>query len=405
MSKINRKKLRELIKEQGLKDMADVNQFIKDLLSETIQEMLEAELDSELGYSKYDYKNKETTNSRNGYSKKTLKSSHGEFDVNIPRDRYGEFEPQLVKKHQKDISGIEDKILAMYAKGMSTRDIEKTIDDIYGIEISDSTISRITDKILPLITEWQNRPLAKVYAVVFLDAIHCSVRQDGVVTKKAAYTAIGIDLEGKRDVLGIWLGATESSKYWLGVVNELKTRGVEDILIACVDGLNGFPEAIRAVYPKVEIQRCIIHQIRNSTRYISYKDKKAFMTDLKPVYKAVTEEQALLALDTLEDKWGKKYPLAIKSWRVNWPELSTFFKYPPEIRKMIYTTNCIENYNRQLRKVTKTKSAFPSDEALMKILYLATMDIVDKWTMRKKDWGAVLNQLIIYFEDRVDIRI
>jgi len=405
MAKIDRDKLKELIKEQGLKDMSDVNQFIKDLMAETIQSMLQAELDQELGYSKYDYKNKQTDNSRNGYSGKTVKSSQGEIDIKVPRDRNGEFEPQLVRKNQADIAGIEDKILSMYAMGTSTRDIEKTISDIYGIEISDSMVSKITDKILPMVSEWQNRPLKSIYSVIFLDALHVSVRQEGFVVKKAVYVIIGVDLEGKRDVLGLWIGASESAKYWLGVVNELKNRGVEDILIASVDGLNGFSEAIRAVYPQVDVQRCVIHQIRNSTKYVSYKDIKAFTTDLKPIYRAITEEQALLALDALEEKWGKKYPLSIKSWRSNWPELSTFFKYPGEIRRMIYTTNCIENYNRQLRKVIKTKSAFPSDEALLKLLYLVTMNVIDKWTLRQKDWGTILDQLLIYFGDRVKIAL
>jgi putative transposase len=405
MAKIDRDKLKELIKEQGLKDMSDVNQFIKDLMAETIQSMLQAELDQELGYSKYDYKNKQTDNSRNGYSGKTVKSSQGEIDIKVPRDRNGEFEPQLVRKNQTDIAGIEDKILSMYAMGTSTRDIEKTIGDIYGIEISDSMVSKITDKILPMVSEWQNRPLKSIYSVIFLDALHVSVRQEGFVVKKAVYVIIGVDLEGKRDVLGLWIGSAESAKYWLGVVNELKNRGVEDVLIASVDGLNGFSEAIRAVYPQVDVQRCVIHQIRNSTKYVSYKDIKAFTTDLKPIYRAITEEQALLALDALEEKWGKKYPLSIKSWRSNWPELSTFFKYPGEIRRMIYTTNCIENYNRQLRKVIKTKSAFPSDEALLKLLYLVTMNVIDKWTLRQKDWGTILDQLLIYFGDRVKIAL
>lgn len=405
MTKIDRDKLKELIKEQGLKDMSDVNQFIKDLMAETIQSMLQAELDQELGYSKYDYKNKQTDNSRNGYSGKTVKSSQGEIDIKVPRDRNGEFEPQLVRKNQTDIAGIEDKILSMYAMGTSTRDIEKTIGDIYGIEISDSMVSKITDKILPMVSEWQNRPLKSIYSVIFLDALHVSVRQEGFVVKKAVYVIIGVDLEGKRDVLGLWIGSAESAKYWLGVVNELKNRGVEDVLIASVDGLNGFSEAIRAVYPQVDVQRCVIHQIRNSTKYVSYKDIKAFTTDLKPIYRAITEEQALLALDALEEKWGKKYPLSIKSWRSNWPELSTFFKYPGEIRRMIYTTNCIENYNRQLRKVIKTKSAFPSDEALLKLLYLVTMNVIDKWTLRQKDWGTILDQLLIYFGDRVKIAL
>ncbi|HYD90496.1 MAG TPA: IS256 family transposase [Flavobacterium sp.] len=405
MAKKEKSKLRELIQEYGIKDLKDVHEFIKALTAETIQEVLEGELETELGYSKYDYKNKATDNSRNGYSKKTVQSTHGELEISVPRDRKGEFEPELVKKHQLDISGIEDKILFMYSQGTSTRDIEKTMREMYGIEVDDTKVSKITDKVLPFVREWQERPLQSVYAMLILDAIHYKVREDGVVVKKAAYIALATDLEGRKDVLGIWLGASESSKYWLGILNSLKTRGVEDILIASVDGLSGFIEAINAAYPKTEVQRCVIHQIRNSTKYVSYKDLKAFTTDLKPVYKASTEESGLVALDELEAKWGKKYPLAIKSWRNNWPELSTFFKYPPEIRKLIYTTNAIENFNRQLRKVTKTKSAFVSDDALMKLLYLATMNITEKWTMPIKEWGQILDQLYIYFEDRVKIRL
>ena len=381
MAKKEKSKLRELIEEYGIKDLNDVHEFVKALTAETIQEVLEGELDNELGYSKYDYKNKQTDNSRNGHSKKTVQSSQGEIELKIPRDRNGEFEPELVKKHQIDISGIEDKILFMYSQGTSTRDIEKAMMEMYGIEVDDTKVSKITDKILPLIKEWQERPLQSVYAMLILDAIHYKVREDGIVVKKAAYIAIGTDLEGKKDVLGIWLGVTESSKYWLSVLNGLKNRGVDDILIASIDGLSGFVEAINVAYPKTEVQRCIIHQIRNSTRYVSYKDLKAFTVDLKPIYKAADEALGMSALDEFDAKWGKKYPLAVKSWRNNWSELATFFKYPPEIRKLIYTTNAIENFNRQLRKVTKTKSAFVSDDALMKLLYLTTMNIVEKWTM------------------------
>jgi putative transposase len=277
--------------------------------------------------------------------------------------------------------------------------------EMYGIDVDDSCVSKITDKILSLIKEWQERPLQNIYAMVILDAIHYNVRDNGIVTKKAAYVAIGTDLERKKDVLGIWLGASESSKYWLSVLNGLKSRGVQDILIASVDGLFGFVEAINAAFPQTEVQRCIIHQIRSSTRYVSYKDVKQFTAGLKPIYKAPTEGIALMALDEFETQWGKKYPLAVKSWRANWNELSTMFKYPPEIRKLIYTTNAIENFNRQLRKVTKTKSAFVSDDALMKILYLATMSIVDKWTMSVKEWPMILDNLMIYFGDRVKITL
>lgn len=405
MAKKEKSKLRELIDEYGIKDLNDVQEFVKALTAETIQEVLEGELENELGYSKYDYKNKQTDNSRNGHSKKTVQSSQGEIELKIPRDRNGEFEPEIIRKHQMDISGIEDKILFMYSQGTSTRDIEKAMMEMYGIEVDDTKVSKITDKILPLIREWQERPLQSVYAMLILDAIHYKVREDGIVVKKAAYIAIGTDLEGKKDVLGIWLGATESSKYWLAVLNGLKNRGVEDILIASIDGLSGFVEAINVAYPKTEVQRCIIHQIRNSTRYVSYKDLKAFTADLKPIYKAADEALGLSALDEFDAKWGKKYPLAVKSWRNNWAELATFFKYPPEIRKLIYTTNAIENFNRQLRKVTKTKSAFVSDDALMKLLYLTTMYIVEKWTMPIKEWGQILDQLFMFFGDRVKFKL
>lgn len=405
MARKDNSKLKELIAEYGIKDLNDVHEFVKMLTAETIQAALDSELDNELGYSKYDYKNKQTSNSRNGYSPKTVQGSMGEVEIQVPRDRDGEFEPQLVKKHQTDISAIEDKIIFLYSQGVSTREIQKTMQEMYGINVDDSRVSKITDKILPLIKEWQERPLQSVYAMVILDAVHYNVRDNGIVTKKAAYVAIGTDLEGRKDVLGIWLGANESSKYWLSVLNGLKNRGVSDILIASVDGLSGFVDAIHAAFPKTEVQRCIIHQIRSSCRYVSYKDIKQFTADLKPVYKAATEETALAALDEFEAKWGTKYPLGVKSWRANWTELSTMFKYPPEIRKLIYTTNAIENFNRQLRKVTKTKSAFVSDDALMKLLYLTTMQIVDKWTMPIRDWGMILDNLMIYFGDRVNIAL
>ena len=290
----------------------------------------------------------------------------------------------------------------MYAKGMSTRDIANQVNEMYGMDVSPTLISNITDKIIPSIKEWQCRPLESIYPIVFMDAIHFKVKKDNSIVNKAAYAAIGVNIEGKKDVLGIWIGAAESSKYWLLVLNELKNRGVKDILIACIDGLNGFKEAIKAVYPNTEVQRCIIHQIRNSSRYLSYKDIKEFNADLKLVYTAVNEDAALQALSSLEEKWGDKYLLAIKSWRNNWEELSTFFKYPPEIRRIIYTTNAMEGYNRQLRKVTKTKTAFPTDEALLKILYLATIDITKKLVQSIRGWSQILAQLSIYFDERLD---
>ena len=359
-------------------DAKDVQEMLKDLLGDTLQGMLEAEMDDHLGYSKYDYQNKETTDSRNGFSKKTVTSSMGPITIDIPRDREGTFEPRAVKKNETDISSIEDQVLSMYAKGMTTRDISAHLRDVYGVEASAEMISHMTDRILPIAKEWQNRPLERKYAVVFMDAVHFHVRQDNQTVKKAVYVAIGVRLDGTKEVLGMWIGGNESAKYWLGVLNEIKNRGVEDILIVSVDGLTGFVDAIGAVFPKAEIQRCIVHQIRYTTKFVSYKDIKPFMKDLKLVYQADTEALALSALDDLEENWGKKYPSSVASWRNNWPQLSTYFKYPAEIRKIIYTTNAIENYNRQLRKVTKNKTIFPTDDALFKSIYLAMIDITKK---------------------------
>jgi putative transposase len=401
MSEEDKELLRKLIKQYNLKDTKDIKNMLKDLFGSTIQEMLEAELEEDLGYSKYDYKNKETSNSRNGHSVKTLKSDHGKIDIKVPRDREGEFSPKIVKKNQTDVSSIEDQVLSMYAKGMTVRDIKTHLSDLYGIDSSPELISRITDKILPLITEWQTRPLEEIYAVVFMDAIHYKVRSEGRVVSKAAYTIIGVNLEGIKEVLGIWIGEAESAKFWLSVLNEIKNRGVKDILIISVDGLKGFSEAISSAFPETELQRCIIHQIRTSTRFISYKDIKAFTADLKKVYRAVNEEVAQKELGSLEEVWGKKYPLSIKSWRDNWSELSTYFKYPEEIRRMIYTTNYVESYHRQLKKVTKAKSIFPNDQALIKMLYLATMDASRRWTASVRDWPLILSQLTVYFKERV----
>lgn len=382
-------------------DVQDVQEMLKDLLGDTLQNMLEAEMDAKLGYSKYDYKNKDTDDSRNGYSHKTVTSSMGNIMLDIPRDRKGEFEPQIIKKNQTDISNIEDQVLSMYAKGMTTRDISTHLRDVYGVEASAEMISHMTDRILPIAKEWQNRPLEKKYAIVFMDAVHFHVREDNRTIKKAVYVAIGTKFSGSREVLGMWIGGNESAKYWLGVLNEIKNRGVEDIMIVSVDGLTGFGDAIHAVFPQAEVQRCIVHQIRYSTKFISYKDIKVFMKDLKAVYKADTEELALTALDELEDKWGKKYPTSIASWKNNWPQLSTYFKYPIEIRKMIYTTNAIENFNRQLRKVTKSKTIFPTEDALFKSLYLAMIDMTKKWTGKAAAWGQTLDQLSIYFGERI----
>lgn len=397
----SKEQLRAFIKENKLVTAQDAQNALKDLFAETIQEMLEAEMDTHLGYEKHDIQQKKTSNTRNGKSRKIITSEYGEQEIRVPRDRQSEFEPVVVKKHQGNVTGIEDQITALYAKGVSTRDIQDHLQQLYGIEVSPTLISNVTNKIMPKVKEWQNRPLQSVYAVVFMDAIHFKVKQDGMIVNKAAYMVIGIDLDGNKDVLGIWIGENESSKFWLSVLNDLKNRGVQDILITCVDNLSGFSQAIEACYPHTEIQKCIIHQIRNSTRYVSYKDLKKVTADLKPIYKAVTEDAACLELDRFEEQWGTKYPLIIRSWRANWAELSTFFKYPPEIRRLIYTTNMIESYHRQLRKVTKGKSIFPTDESLLKMLYLVTMDVTRKWTGRVQNWGQMLLQLSVYFPDRV----
>jgi putative transposase len=397
-----RAKIRELLQTSNISSMNDIQNLFKETIAEFMENGLDAELDDELGYSKYDYKNKDTDNSRNGHSSKTLRTSFGDVDVAVPRDRKGEFEPQLLKKNQTSISqDIEEKILSMYAKGMTTSDIESHIREIYGIEVSDTTVSRVTDKILPIAKEWQQRPLETVYAVVFLDAIHFHVRSEGQIVKKAVYIAIGINLDGRKDVLGMWVGENESAKFWATVLNGLRNRGVEDIFIACTDNLTGFSAAIEAVFPKTEIQNCIIHQIRNSTRYVSYKDLKALVADLKAVYAAVDEPSALEALEIFAQRWDKKYPKISASWQDNWPNLSTYFKFPQEVRRLIYTTNAIEGFNRQLRKVTKAKSVFPTDDSLLKMLYLAMMDITKKWTGRRQDWSMIHAQLAVYFDDRM----
>lgn len=397
-----REKIRELLQLANVGSMDDIQELFKDTIAEFMENGLEAELDDQLGYSRYDYKNKDTDNSRNGYSNKTLRTSFGDVEVSVPRDRKSEFEPKVLRKNQTSISqDIEEKILSMYAKGMTTGDIEAHIQDIYGVDVSDTTVSRITDKILPVAKEWQQRPLESIYAVVFLDAIHYHVRSEGQIVKKAVYIAIGIDLDGHKDVLGMWVGENESAKFWATVLNSLKNRGVEDIFIACTDNLTGFSAAIEAVYPKTEIQNCIIHQLRNSSKYVSYKDLKALMADLKAVYAAVDEPAALDALDTFAEHWDKKYPKISQSWRNNWANLSTYFKFPQALRRLIYTTNTIEGFNRQLRKVTKSKSVFPTDDSLFKMLYLAMIDITKKWTGRKQDWSMIHAQLAIYFEDRM----
>ena len=399
--KIDKEIFKALIEDYGIKDTNDIKDMLKDLMSGTIQTMLEAEIEHELGYAKNSVSEKNTSNSRNGYSKKTVRSEYGNINLDIPRDRNAEFEPQIIPKYQREITGIEGQILSLYAKGMSSRDIEEHLNNLYGIDVSPSMISKITDKIIPEIREWQSRQLEDVYPVVFMDAIHYSVRKEGIVVKKAVYLAIGIDREGRKEVMGFWIGENESSKYWLNILNELKNRGVQDILIMSVDNLKGFSEAISSVFSRTEIQKCIVHQIRNSIRHISYKDVREFASELKEMYNAPTLEQAENRLDALEEKWGKKYMAVINSWRSNWNELTTYFKYDTKIRKLIYTTNPIESLNRQLRKYTKTKSLYPTDEALMKSVYLSVKEATKKWTGRISGWGEIYSQLSIYFEGRI----
>lgn len=399
MSKVSKELLRSYVKEQNFKSSNDVLTAMKEMFADVLQEALEAEMDTHLGYDRYEISEKSTDNSRNGYSKKIVKSELGNVELNMPRDRKGEFEPQIVPKHKRNITGLDEKILSLYAKGMTTTDIKDQIRELYDVEISAETVSNITSRIMPLVSEWQNRPLEKTYSFVFMDAIHYKVRDDKQIVVKAAYVVLGVNMDGEKEVLGIWIGANESSKFWLSVLNDLKNRGVENVLIFCVDGLKGFKEAISAVYPFAKIQRCIVHQIRASVKYIPYKDKKAFIADLKKIYGAINEDAAMAALLELQEKWGSKYPNAVSSWEENWDNLITFFAFPDFIRKIMYTTNVIESLNSQFRKATKNKKIFPTDESLLKILYLAAEKVAKKWTRKYPDWDLVINQLKILFSE------
>lgn len=398
---IAKEQLRQIIKENNIQNVGDIYTLFKDSFKDMIQEMLEAEMDVSLGYPKNDKGALIVENKRNGYSPKTLKSQYGEFEVDIPRDRNGEFEPKIIPKYQRDISGIEEKVISLYARGMSTRDIHDQLQDIYGIELSAEMVSKITDRIIPDIKEWQSRPLNPMYPFVFMDAIHYKIKEDGRIVNRAAYVVLGVTLEGEKDILSITIGANESSKFWLGMLNDLKNRGVADVLFFCVDGLSGFKEAINSVYPKSQVQRCIIHMLRNSFKYVSYKDIKKFASDFKAVYKAPNEELALVELEMLKDKWGKKYPYAISNWESNWDVVSPYFSFSDDIRRIMYTTNIIEGLNRQFRKVTKTKCSFTNDTSLEKMLYLASMNVIKKWTQRYRNWDMVLSQLSVLFDSRL----
>ena len=397
--------MKQYVDSQNFTSTTEIMQAMKDLFRDAIQQVMESELDVELGYEKSERMSDSESailskNYRNGYSKKTVKTQLGEIEVKVPRDRNGEYEPKIIGKYSRNADGMEEKILSLYACGMSQRDIAEQIKNLYDVEISPELVSKISEKIMPEVNEWQNRPLESVYPFVFMDAIHYKVKENHQYITKAAYVVLGINMEGGKDILGIWIGEHESSKFWLNVLTELKSRGVQDVYLFCVDGLTGFREAIEAVYPNAGIQRCIIHQIRYSTRFVSYKDIKELMADLKLVYTAVTEDEALHNLMSFKEKWSKSYPSCVKTWEDNWDILSTFFAYPAEIRKIIYTTNIIEGLNRQFRQITKNKPSFTNDESLRKMLYLASKNIVKRWTQRCRNWDVVLNYLKVMFEDR-----
>lgn len=394
----------EVKKCKTIDDVIGKDGLVQRLIKDVLENILEVEMGEHLGRDKYDRQtdiDQDDRNYRNGYSKKTLRSSFGDVDLDVPRDRKAEFEPQIIKKYETVCNELDKKIISLYAKGMSTRDIQAEVEDLYGITLSPSMISKITDKVIATATEWQNRMLDEIYPIVYLDAMYFKVRSNGKIVNKAVYICLGYTLEGYKDILGIWVDEAEGAKFWLSICNDLKNRGVKKILIACMDGLKGLPQAIKTVFPTVDIQTCIVHQIRNSIKYIASKDKKAFMKDLKEVYKATTEELALAQLDNLKEKWGSNYGMVIDSWYNNWNNLDTFFKFSPQIRKLIYTTNVLEGFNRQVRKFTKVRTIFPTDESLNKYVYLATMEIMEKWTQPIHNWRTTLAELSLYFEEQL----
>lgn len=399
MTEGKRNIIHQLLEEYDIETAEDIQDALKDLLGGTIKEMMEAEMDDHLGYEKSERSDRDDY--RNGYKSKRINSSYGSMDIAVPQDRKSTFEPQVVKKRQKDISDIDQKIISMYAKGMTTRQISETMEDIYGFEASEGFISDVTDKILPQIEDWQNRPLDEVYPILYIDAIHYSVRDNGVIRKLAAYVILGINTEGKKEVLTIHVGDNESSKYWLSVLNELKNRGVKEILIICADGLSGIKEAIAAAFPKTEYQRCIVHQVRNTLKYVPDKDRKAFATDLKTIYHAPDEKKAQEALKRVTEKWTPKYPNSMKRWHDNWDAISPIFKFSSQVRKVIYTTNAIESLNATYRKLNRQRSVFPSDTALLKALYLSTFEATKKWIMTIRNWGQVYGELSIMYPDRL----
>jgi putative transposase len=395
----------EIKKCKTIDDVMGKNGLIQRLVKDVLENILEAEMEEHLGRDKYERSESNDSskkNYRNGYSSKNVRSSFGDVDLDIPRDRNAEFEPKIIKKYETVCTELDKKVISLYAKGMSTSDIQAEIEDLYGITISPSMVSRITDKVMEGAVEWQNRALDKIYPIVYLDAMYFKVRSNGRIINKAVYICLGYNMQGYKEILGSWVDEAEGAKFWLKICTDLKNRGVKEILIACMDGLKGLPEAIKTVFPSVNIQTCIVHQIRNSIKYIASKDKKEFMRDLKSVYKASTEELALAQLDNLKDKWQDKYAIVLDSWYNNWNQLSTFFTFSPEIRKMIYTTNTLEGFNRQIRKYTKVRTIFLTDESLNKCIYLATMEIIEKWTQPTPNWGRTLAELSIVFDKQLN---
>ncbi|MDD6539262.1 MAG: IS256 family transposase [Firmicutes bacterium] len=392
-----------LIDEYDIETADDIQEALKDLLGGTIKSMMEAEMDEHLGYGSYERSETREPgdNYRNGTKKKNIRSSYGEFQVDVPQDRNSTFEPQIVKKHQKDISEIDQKIISMYARGLTTRQISEQIEEIYGFECSESFISDVTDKILHDIDDWQNRPLDEIYPIMFIDAVHFSVREDNRIKKLAAYVILAITLDGRKDVISLQIGENESSKYWLGVLNELKNRGVKDVMIICADGLTGIKEAIGTAFPGTEYQRCIVHQVRNTLKYVPYKDMKAFAADLKTIYLAPSEEQGRAQLERVTEKWEPKYPNAMKSWAQNWDVISPIFKFSNDVRKVIYTTNAIESLNSTYKKLNRQRSVFPSDKALLKALYLSTLQATKKWYLPLRNWGKVYGEFAVMYEGRI----
>jgi putative transposase len=388
-----------LLQEYDIQSADDIQDALKDLLGGTIQSMMEAEMDNHLGYEPYERTS--NSNARNGKKPKSIRSKYGEMNIQVPQDRESSFEPQVVQKRQKDISHIDDKIIAMYAKGLSTRQISEQIEDIYGFDVSEGMISDVTNKLLPEIEDWQHRPLSRIYPVVFIDAVHFSVRDNNVIKKLAAYVILGINEDGLKEVISLQIGQNESSKYWLGVLNELKNRGVQDILILCADGLSGMKEAVNTAFPATEYQRCIVHQVRNTLKYVADKDKKKFATDLKIIYQAPSEADAHERMLEVTEKWDAYYPNAMKSWSVNWDVISPIFKFSSDVRKVIYTTNAIESLNSTYRRLNRGRSVFPSDTALLKALYLATFEATKKWSLPIRNWGKVYGELSIMFEGRL----